>query len=184
MKTLCRHKRTNTVWLHLREVPRIGKFRVTERTEAAPGWDSSSWVWGVTVYHSAIEKSCYLGWFKILGLPWWLRICLAVQLTPVWSLIWGMPTSVQWLSYVLQPLKPAHPRAEPTARGHWNEKPEHRSQRGAPCLAATRENLHAARTIQHSQKRSSGNEKIKVLKWIVLMVAYHLCVLNGIELYT
>lgn len=38
VKTLCRQKRTNIVWFHLHKVPRIGKFRVTERTEAAPGW--------------------------------------------------------------------------------------------------------------------------------------------------
>lgn len=30
-----RHKRTNIVWFHLREIPRIGKFRKTNQLEVA-----------------------------------------------------------------------------------------------------------------------------------------------------
>ena len=102
----------------------------------------------------------------------WLRICLVMQGTWVWPLIWEYPTSLgatepvhhkyrsqgsgahrpQWLS----------PRTTSTearvlenpcsaARGHCDEKPSHHSWRAAPSRHSWRKPACAMKT-QHSQK--------------------------------
>ena len=95
----------------------------------------------------------------------WLRICLPMQGTRVWALVWedltcrGVtkpvrhnywigtlePVSHNYWARVPQLLKPAHP--EPVLRNkrsHHNEKPVH-CNKEKPLLAATRESPRTAR---------------------------------------
>ena len=82
----------------------------------------------------------------------WLRVCLPMQGTRVWALVWEDPHAAEQLGPWATTTEPA--RLEPVLRnkrGRDCERPAHRDEEWPP-LAATRESPRTEMKTQHSQK--------------------------------
>ena len=95
----------------------------------------------------------------------WLRVCLPMQGTQAWALVWEDPTCCRATRPVSHNYWAcASGACAPNKRGRDSERPAHCDEEWPP-LAATRESSHTETKTQHSQKKTKKQKTKKNLNW-------------------